>query len=84
MSAQRKDDWPKPRATWQYLTEAEIARIRLAFQQRRKNRDVARELQCSTRVVQKYYAQFANQGIPQQCELPGAAPSRFYRGNFEL
>ena len=83
MTAQQKDDWQKPRAKWQHLTEAEIARIRIAYQQRRKNRDIARELQCSTRVVQKYYAQFADQGIPQQRE-PAPARPRFYKGNFEL
>lgn len=91
------DNWEKPRSRNEHLTQAEIARIRVAFNCGLHPRDIARELQCSSRVAMKYYAQF--RGKPHQVTkrprtkyreiIPAPAPkpvphSRFYKSNFEL
>ena len=53
-----RDDWEKPRSKGVHLTPDEKARLRIAYNSGRAIRDIARELQCSSRVVAKYYASF--------------------------
>ncbi|HEY8751630.1 MAG TPA: hypothetical protein VIM11_26850 [Tepidisphaeraceae bacterium] len=92
-----KDDWKKPRSNGTALTDAEIRSVRVAFDQGRLSRDIARELKCSTRAVTRYYAIF--RGTPQKlgrpkyrdlmhapksAPSPTAAQSRFYKSNFEI
>jgi hypothetical protein len=84
-----KDDWEKPRSRQDYLTEDEIERLREAFDAGHKTCDIAGELNCSTRIAAKYYAQF--RGTPLQRGRPKRRPasspdrpSRFYKSNFEL
>jgi len=61
-----KDDWPKPRTPGQKLTAAELDRIKHGFVHRRTIRDVARELQCASRNVTKYYGYFRAEGVEQR------------------
>lgn len=85
-----RDDWEKPRSTNQHLTQAEIAKLRVAFNCGRKPRDIARELQCSTRVAAKYFARFRGdlsyrRSMPEMVERPAVrTQARFYKSNFEL
>lgn len=60
-----KDDWPKPRTRGQRLSTAEIEKIKAGFIHRRTIRDVARELQCASRNVTKYYGYFRAEGVEQ-------------------
>lgn len=87
-----KDNWSKPRSNGNHLTQAEIGKLRVAFNCGREPRDIARELQCSSRVAQKYFGQFRGDGAyrrhkpePRMVE-PSPAPvqPRFYKSNFEL
>jgi len=92
----RQDDWEKPRAVWQHLTDAEIKKLRDAFNAGRKTGDIARELKCSSRIATKYYAQFRGRPVPGHPGRPrrkptkpehapaAPPPSRFYKSNFEL
>lgn len=61
--ATKTDDWEKPRSNGTHLTAAEILRIREAYLANRPSHDIARELQCSSRVASKYYGLFAAEGI---------------------
>lgn len=77
------DDWEYKRTRQQHFTEAELALIRMAFNQGRKAVSVARELECSTRVIHTHYTNMAAE-IPIR-EMPKAErPARFYRSNFDL
>jgi hypothetical protein len=96
----KKDDWAKPRSKGQHLTKEEIARIRVAFNCGRRPDDIARELKCSSRITNKYYAMFRD--TPHQVSMPKPKPkyremilapkpvqqtnpqSRFYKSNFEI
>jgi len=96
----RRDHWRKPHSTSDHLAESEIARIRAAFRADVPAKNIAQDLQCSTRTVQKYYAMFggrlaaASSGKPREPlaaepersapHPPATRPSRFYKGNFEL
>jgi hypothetical protein len=93
LNVQIKDDWEKPRRQSQHLTKEEISMLRVAFNVGRKPQDIARELQCSSRVANKYNAMF--RGTPHKCQerkqrperVEIASPSpkpRFYKSNFEL
>jgi hypothetical protein len=53
-----KDDWDKPRTQGNHLTDDEIKKLRVAYTTGRHPSDIARELQCSSRVANKYYAMF--------------------------
>jgi hypothetical protein len=98
--AAKKDDWAKPRGVNGHFSPDEIALVRRYFDEERPVRAVARELQCSSRVIQKYYAQFRGHvrqhrrvARPSRAGLdskpaPAAPvtprPSRFYKSDFEL
>ena len=92
MSQQRPDNWKKPRSHGKHLTTAEIERIRVAYRTGRRPEAIARELQCASRTVHRYYSQF--RGASKIADRPSVhvdepkTPSkpvdRFYRGNFEL
>ncbi len=82
MTKSIKDDWHKPRGKGQHLTPADIAQIKAAFDAKRKPRDVARELQCSTRVAEKYFRQFGMGDAP--VVVKRFRPDRLYTSNFEL
>ena len=58
----KRDDWHKPRGHNGHLEPDEIAFVRKSFWDKRDARDVARSLRCSTRIIQKYYAQFRGDG----------------------
>lgn len=89
-----RDDWDKPRTHGMKLTAAEIQRIRVAFNIGIHAREIARELQCSSRVANKYYGQFRGYKRPTPHEKPKiterpksprpVGKSRFYTSNFEL
>lgn len=87
----KRDWWEKPRTQGEHFTEKEIGKLRAAYNEGRRARDIACELECSTRVVCKYYAKF--RGYPLQRgrsasrpQEPRPAPksSRFYTSTFEL
>lgn len=80
------EDWEKPRGKGQHLTEAEIEQLKVAFNASRPSRDIARELQCSTRVVNKYYSYFRVDGTKQEPSprVKPTLPGRFYRTSFDL
>jgi len=75
------DDWKYKRTRQEHFTESELALIRSAYKQGRKANDVARELECSTRVIQTHYANLSAE-IPVRNR--GPVKSRFYRSNFDL
>lgn len=90
-----KEDWER-RSQGRHLNEEEIARLCAAFAAGRCSLDIARELECSSRSANKYYAIF--RGTPQKNGRPDyrkpiprivATPrpeskSRFYKSNFEI
>jgi len=90
MVAQAKDDWQKPRNHGQHLTEEEMAAIRVGYRTNRAAKDVARELQCSTRTVNRYYGILRAEGEtrhkipPPTPKATAPAKSRFYKSTFEL
>lgn len=55
----------RPRTTADRLKPVEIERIRDSFIAGRQIKVVARELQCSTRTVTKYYGFFRAEGVEQ-------------------
>lgn len=58
MRSQIKDDWEKPRGKGQHLTAQEIQQLRIWYNCGEKSRSAARKLKCSTRTVEKYFADF--------------------------
>ena len=80
-----KDDWEKPRSRGTHFTDAEKVRLREAFDAGIPAREIARELQCSSRIAAGYYAQFACAGVLARTLQPKRRPvSRFYKTDFEL
>jgi IS30 family transposase len=80
----KKDDWNKPRTKAMRLTETEISEVKIAFQMGRKVRDIARELQCASRTVSRYYSLFRAEGIAQgQHVRRPVTCNRFYSSDFE-
>lgn len=92
-----KEDWPK-RGPNEWLTPDEIAGLKAAWHASRPTKEVAREYGCSTRVVNKYFAQFqgrfpdrkrpskrSSNSKPQPAPKPDRPPIRpnLYRSNFE-
>lgn len=87
------DRWRKPRSNGDHLSNEEVELIRKGYRQGRSSFDIARELQCSTRTVDKYFVIFRSgcdvnarhravqslQRTPKQ-----VLQSRFYKGNFKL
>jgi hypothetical protein len=91
-----RDDWEKPRSKGQKLTVDEVAKIRAGFNAGRKHRDIARELQCSSRVTAKYYGFYRDEAKYRRAievvekpkpvrvsSVPVGNP-RFYSSNFEI
>jgi len=79
------DDWKYKRTRQQHFTESEIALIRTAYKRGRKPKAVARELECSTRVIQTHYANLLmGIGTPVRARPKANKASRFYRSNFDL
>ena len=98
MSKPKRDDWHKPRSNGQRLTADEIKKLQVAFRTGRRPDDIARELQCSSRVASKYYAQFRGKPhrvdksepeyrrlihVPKTVQAP-VPQSRFYKSSFEI
>lgn len=52
------EDWEKPRSKSTHLTAEEIQQLRVAYNCGKLAREAARELKCSTRTVNKYFADF--------------------------
>lgn len=83
----KRDDWRKPRAHSQHLTEEEIAQIKDAYIAGYRVEYIARKLACSSRNVQKYYGMFRAQGVMQNADQPPPKkpmPTRFYKSDFSL
>ncbi len=76
------DDWAKPRSKGQHLTEAEIGQIKQAYIDKRPFREIARELQCSSRIASKYYSLFRAEGVRKETARTKAS-ARLYQSNFE-
>jgi FixJ family two-component response regulator len=83
------DDWSIKRHHGQHFTDAEREVIRKGFFDGRPAKDVARELQCSTRVIHTHYGLYRCE-TPVRHRTPAQKPkkrtaseSRFYRSNFE-
>lgn len=83
MTQPRKDDWHKPRTKGQHLTADEIAQIKAAYIAGHRPEYAARELQCSSRVVMKYYAQFRDGHRPVIVERfrPMIQHRRYHKSN---
>jgi hypothetical protein len=82
-----RDDWEKPRTKGQHLTEAEIAEIKRAYLAGERSRDVARRLQCSSRVASKYFGFFRAEGCVPTMKPTAkkiTLPDRFYKSDFEV
>jgi hypothetical protein len=71
----------KPRTQGAHLNDAEIARLRVAFNCDRRSGDIAAELPCSPQIANKYYRIFRDAATPPPAPT---LPSRFYKSNFEL
>jgi hypothetical protein len=69
-----KDDWPKWRRGGAHLTEAELEFIRASKRAGRKIKDVACELRCSSRTVEKHYGAMGDQRRGQS--RPKAPPAK--------
>jgi DNA-binding NarL/FixJ family response regulator len=84
------DDWEKPRSNGHKLTAAEVARVRVAFNCGRDHRDIARELQCSSRTIARYYGGYRDElkwrkAVEAAKPKPVEAPKPlFYKSNFDL
>ena len=89
-----KDDWPYIRNQGRHFTPAEVDLIAKRFREGAKPRDVARELQCSSRNIYIRYRQLRGDGNApsyfrnlQKVERPKRTPAnreaRLYRSNFE-
>ena len=78
------DDWHKPRGHHEHLTDEEKAKIRAAFDAGRKPSDIARELQCSTRVAAGYFAKFRAPPKPTVQRFRPQLPCRHRKPSFEL
>lgn len=77
------EDWPKRTKSGGGFTEAEKGIIRQAARHGRLPREVAKELHCSTRTINDYYAKFrAEWHVPERSKR-APLPDRFYRSNFE-
>jgi hypothetical protein len=72
----------------QYLTAAEIEKLREGFRSGRAIADLAAEVDCSTRAVFKHFGKFRKAGLVRSSKpLPVAVverPSRFCKSSFEL
>jgi hypothetical protein len=79
----RRDDWEKPRSKGQHLTEAEIGEIKKAYLLGEPSRDIARRLQCSSRIASKYYGFFRAEGLMPNPKKISVAEGRFYKSDFE-
>ena len=90
-----RDDWEKPRRTSDHFSEVEIAKLHLAFEAGKRAPDVARDMQCSSRVVYKWFSIFRGdhpppaeksrpKRTPKPFDAPAARASRFYHSTFEL
>lgn len=91
----KTDDWHKPRGPGVKLTASEIQRLRVAFNTNTHAHDIARELQCSSRIANKYYAMFRGNAtakprkpkkvfVRRVAEPKPVRTSRFYTSTFEL
>jgi hypothetical protein len=86
-----KDNWDKPRGNGDHLTQKEITALRTAFNCGVHTRDIARQLQCSSRIASKYYAQFRGamdqnkrrHNMVEKKSMP-TARARFYKSTFEV
>lgn len=76
------ETWKLIRSRQQHFTDAERALIRASFEGGRRARDVARELQCSIRVIQTHYLNLRCDERARTPKPPPATP-RFYRSDFE-
>ena len=91
---QPRDDWHKPRSKTDHLTRDDIRKLKAFFDLGWSPRNAARELQCSSRTANKYYAEFRGdvRSVPEKKPNPPVRhrpikiehASRFYKGNFDL
>lgn len=89
------EDWSK---TGKRFTEADLAKIRAGYFAGTIAKQVAQELNCCTRTIQKYFSRFKSEFGPvkrqrkprsRNTETPrfdpvAAREKRFYRGSFDL
>jgi hypothetical protein len=79
-----KDDWEKPRSHGTALTEGEMAYIKREMMGGRSAHDVAKELRCATRTVDRHFAAFRTEESKHREPRRRVAQDRFYKSNFEL
>lgn len=77
-----KDDWVV-RSKGNRLTAAEIAFVRQCYIDKKKMRDTARELKCSSRTISKFFGYFRAEGVRQGPREHIPATPRHYTSNFE-
>lgn len=89
---QKQDPWRKPRGPANHFTPDEIAEIKAAFIAERQPKDIAEQLKCSQRSINRYYAMLREgRAVLSRetrtnpvIEIKRGPVDRFYRGSFEL
>lgn len=75
------DNWEYKRTRQQHFTTDELTFIRKCFEEKWTAKNVARKLECSSRVIQTHFANL-------KAEIPvrerGPMKPRFYRSSFDL
>lgn len=93
--AWKTDDWAKPRSNGTPFTEEERAFVKAGFEAKRSPRDVARDLQSSSRTVARHFVRLRRHAEIEAAKAARAASTdkfdpvkareaRFYRSSFEL
>lgn len=90
---QKQDQWRKPRSNGNHFTEDEINKVWAAYKANRAPKDIARELKCSSRSINRYYSMI-REGRNFLCSKPRKVVpvievrrvpvDRFYHGSFDL
>jgi hypothetical protein len=85
-----REEWSKSRSHGMHFNDDEMELIRKAFTENRHPRDVARELGCTMRSIQRYYQKFrGNDDKPRHYNIMRSRfqkpklPQRHYQSSFE-
>lgn len=89
---QKPESWRKPRGPANHFTPAEVEIVRAAFNANRTPKDIAEQLKCSQRSINRYFAMLRDgrDVLSRETrdtavvETKRAPVDRFYRGSFEL
>lgn len=78
------DSVQKTRGHNEHFSAEELAQIRAGFEAGRKAEDLARDMRCSKRAINGYYAKFRKPTKIVAQRFRPQIPSRHYKSSFEL